>query len=161
MPFTVDPETGEIVPPFVRSSYNYDPDAASTASGLRCDDPSRTDQSFAEEVDINTIVRRFGLTGQLPENVSVPQSGDFTAVTDFQSALNVVRAAEESFMEMPADVRSEFANDPGRFLEFVNNPANRERAEQLGIVNKREAPKIPEPVAVRVVPDPAPGTSST
>lgn len=159
----VNPVTGEIVPgPFLRTAHNYDMNEASDESGLRCEDPSRTDQSFSEEVDINTIVRRFGLTGELPENLTVPQSGDFTGVSDYQSALNVVIAAQDAFMQMPAEVRAEFGNDPGRFVSFVENEKNRERAIELGIAVKKEEPKAPEPMLVRVVPEVSGGgTSST
>lgn len=159
----IDKVTGEIIAPFVRSPFNYDLNEASDRSGLKCEDPSRADQSFAEQSDINTIVKQFGLTGQLPEGVTPPQSGDFTEVYDYHSAMNVVRQAQESFMEMPADIRAEFNNDPGRFMAFVHDPANRERAEKMGLVVKREAPKPPEPVLVKVIPEPAPpgGTSST
>lgn len=162
----IDNETGEVVTPFLRTAYNYDMNKASDESALKCDDPSRTDQQFAEEVDINTIVKRFGLTGELPEKGSVraPLEGDFVDVHDFQSALNVVRQAEEAFMAMPADVRAEFNNDPGRFVSFVQNEKNRDRAIELGLVVPRETPPAPEPMLVRVVSDPpvaGGGTSST
>lgn len=163
----VDMQTGEIIakvqPPFVRSAYNYDRDAVSLETGAENDEPSMAKQSFAEEADINTIVRRFGLTGELPTDVAVPQSGDFENAMDFHSAMNVVRAAEEAFMELPAEVRYEFANDPGRFLAFVHDPANRDRAEKLGIVVPKPVEVAPAPIAVRVVADPPAGgsTSST
>lgn len=163
----VDKLTGEIVFPFVRSPFNYDVDEVSDRTGLRCEDESRAQQHFLEEVDINTIVKRFGLTGELPEpdSVKVPLEGDFEAVYDFQSAMNVVRAAEESFMAMPAEVRSEFGNDPARFMAFVHDPDNRARAEKLGLIVPRETPTAPEPMVVRVVADKPEvsggGTSST
>lgn len=122
---------------FIRSPYNYDADAVSRETGLVCDpDEAVVQQSFAEECDINTIVRRFGLTGELPSNVAMPQSGDFTGVTDFQSAMNVVRAAQEAFMELPGDVRYRFANDPQRVLDFLADGANRDEAIKLGLVVK-------------------------
>jgi len=86
---------------FVRSPYNYDVAAASRESGLECLDESLAVQSEAEDADINTIVKRFGLTGQLPENVRVPLASDFTEAMDFKSAMNAIRAAQESFAEMP------------------------------------------------------------
>lgn len=161
---TIDQDTGEIITPFLRTAHNYDRNRASDESALVCADPSRTSQEFKDDSDINTIVERFGITGQLPDpgSVKAPLEGDFHEIYDFQSALNVVRAAEESFMQMPADVRAEFKNDPGRFVDFVNNPANRARAEELGIVLKHEQPKPPEPVLVKVVPEVSGGgTSST
>lgn len=147
----VHPDTGEVMDrPFVRSPYNYNRNAASDAAGLSCPEPTRTQQQFAEECDINTIVRKFGITGELPSDVRVPQSGDFVAVQDYQSCMNVIRAAEEAFMEMPAEVRSEFDNDPGKFIAFVENPENLERARKLGIA--KPAPVVaPEPEPMRVV----------
>ena len=78
---------------FLRTPYNYDVDAVSVASGLKCEDATRTQQQFAEEADINTIVERFNLTGQLPQDVRPPQYADFEGVFDFKSAMNAIRAA--------------------------------------------------------------------
>lgn len=119
---------------FVRSAYNYDMDFASEASGLRCEDPSLALQSAVEESDINTIVRRFGLTGQLPTDVAVPQFVDFEDVFDFQSAMNTVIAAEKAFMQLPADVRKRFNNDPQEIVAFVSDERNRDEAKKLGLL---------------------------
>lgn len=75
----------------VRGAYNYDSDAVAKACGTVFDpDEDRTQQQFAEEADINTIVKRFGLTGELPSPVSVPMTGDFTGATDFHTAMNLL-----------------------------------------------------------------------
>lgn len=120
--------------PFLRTAFNYDMDKASVDSGLRCLDESMAQQQFAEECDINTIVKRFGLTGEMPENVRVPQYGDFSGIGDYQSALNAVRDAEESFMELPAHIRARFGHDPQQLLEFVADGRNLEEARRLGLV---------------------------
>lgn len=119
---------------FIRSPFNYDRDLASLESGLKCEDGSRTQQSFAEEVDINTIVRRFGLTGELPQDVAAPTYGDFVGVYDFHTAMNAVAKAHEAFDAMPAQVRSRFNNDAGAFVDFCSDEANREEAVKLGLV---------------------------
>lgn len=150
----IDRETGEIVVPFLRTPYNYDTDLASNLSALKCDDPSRAQQQFKEDSDINTIVRRFGLTGELPKDVAVPQSGDFTNVVDFQSALNIVREGEQAFATMPADVRKRFGNDPAEFLAFVHDDKNRDEARKLGLLMPE--PAAPVPLDVRVIADPPP-----
>lgn len=143
---------------FVRGLYNYDPDEASNAAGLKIDEAeSVTQQQFAEEVDINTIVKRFGLTGELPNGVAMPVSGDFTGVADFQSAMNVVRQAQEAFMELPAEVRYRFSNDPARVVEFLDDPNNRDEAIKLGIVSKpvektRDVIQAIDELAVKMVP---------
>lgn len=131
--------TKKIVPPFVRNPYNYDTSEVSDETGLKCEDESKAKQSFAEEVDINTIVRRFGLTGQIPNGVRMPMNADFEEVFDLQSALNAVNAARESFMTMPAEVRSRFGNDPAAFVNFCSDPENIEEARRLGLVPPLEA----------------------
>lgn len=153
----IDKETGEIIAPMVRTPYNYDGDAVSRETGLACADPTRAQQQFKDDSDINTIVKRFGLTGQLPDNVRTPVEGDFTSVSDYHTAMNVVRRSQEAFMEMPADVRARFSNDPGKFMAFVNDKNNLDEARKLGIAVPAPTPApAPEPMLVRVVPDPAP-----
>ncbi len=109
-------------------------------SALECKDESRTNQSQAEEADINTIVRRFGVTGMLPQGVRAPTYGDFTGVGDFRDALEAIRAAERSFSQMPADVRARFANDPASFVDFCSNPENIDEMRKLGLA-------VPAPVS--------------
>jgi len=140
-------------PPFVRNPYNYDLKEASDASGLDCsvDGPGRTKQSFAEEADINTLIRRFGIDGPFPSGVRMPSFGDFSNVTSYQDALHVLRSAEQSFMALPAHVRSRFGNNPSAFVEFCDDPSNRAEALKMGLV---EAP-LPSPAAAAPAPVPA------
>jgi len=118
---------------FLRTPYNYDMSKASDESGLACSDPSLTQQQFAEESDINNIVDRFMKTGHLPSAASMPQYADYEGVFDFQSAMNVVREADENFMRMDAKVRARFHNSPQEFLEFFANPDNVDEAVRLGL----------------------------
>lgn len=124
-------------PPFLRTAYNYDMNKAGDESALHCKDQSRTQQSFTDECDINTIVKKFNLTGQLPENVRMPSYQDFAGPFDFQEAMNAVRLATESFMMMPAHVRARFHNDPNEFVDFCSNDDNRQEAEKLGLVDAK------------------------
>lgn len=124
----------EVVLPFVRSENNYDRDAASAASALHCLDVSLAKQSFREECDINTIVARFGLSGELPQGARAPTYADFGDVVDFHSAMNAVAAARESFDQMPAKVRARFNNDPGAFVDFCSDVANLDEVRKLGLL---------------------------
>lgn len=119
-------------------------DILSEKTGLTCFDDSLTQQQFKEEADINTIVNRFLKTGVLPTPTSFPQYVDFEGVFDYQSAMNLVRAADESFMRMDAKVRARFNNSPQEFLEFFANPENAQEAIRLGLA-------IPQPSAVTQV----------
>lgn len=124
---------------FLRSAFNYDRDQASLDSGLSCDgDEDQAKQEFKEECDINTILKRFNVTGQLPENVRMPSFGDFTGVHDFQSAANAIAVAREAFDEMPADIRKRFNNDPADFVAFCSDESNLAEARTLGLVPPAE-----------------------
>lgn len=123
---------------FLRTAYNYDMNKAGDESGLYCSDKTLAQQQFREEVDINTIVERFGLTGELPTDFRNPQYGDYTGIFDYQSAMNIVTLAREDFMRMPAAMRARFHNDPQELLEFIDDEHNRPEAEKLGLVKKKE-----------------------
>ena len=132
---------------FLRTPYNYDVDQVSNETGLRCLDDSLTQQQFKEESDINTIVDRFLKSGVLPTAASMPQYVDYEGVFDFQSAMNVVKAADDNFMRLDAKVRARFNNSPQVFLEFFANPDNAEEAVRLGLA----IPKAPSAVAQATV----------
>jgi len=123
----------------------------------------KTVQASKEEADINTIVKRFGLTGTLPQNVRTPLSGDFTNAIDFRTAMDAVVAAERSFAAMPAEVRKRFGNDPAEFVDFTTavgpdgSLSNIEEMRRLGLAIPAKPPeKAPEPLLVKVVPEVAP-----
>lgn len=118
-------------PPFIRSPYNYDLDAASDETAYRETSKSLTVQSMTEDADLNVMMARFGVTGKMPENVRLPQYGDFSHITDFQSAMNAVTEAEEEFMSLPASVRARFENNPQLLLDFCENPANISEVKKL------------------------------
>jgi len=130
---------------FLRTPYNYDTMEASDASALSCPEPSLAQQHARDETDINTIVRRFGLTGELPNNVRMPQYGDFTGVSDYQTAMNMVMEANAAFMQLPADVRTRFNNDPGALVDFVSDDNNRAEAEKLGLVMGSSSEPVTNP----------------
>lgn len=140
----------------LRSARNYDRNAASVASGVSFELPSRTVQSDAMETDINVIVARFGLTGMLPQNVRPPIEADFIDVVDFRDAMNAIRAAQESFAAMPANVRERFQNDPARFVDFCTAEvdgklANLDEMRKLGLAVDRPVEPLPPDPAKPVV----------
>jgi phage internal scaffolding protein len=129
---------------FVRSSFNYDRDDVSLVTGLACPEDSLAIQSAEEESNINTIVRKFGLTGEMPGQVALPQSGEFHNIPDFHTAMNLIRTTQEAFLRVPAEVRARFGNDPQALMTFVEDESNRDEARRLGLLK----PEIP----VSVVP---------
>jgi phage internal scaffolding protein len=133
-------------PPFLRTPYNYDTDAASNESGLHCEDASLAQQHFKDECDINNILRQFNVTGLLPESALSPRYGDFTGISDYHTALNQVIAAEDEFMSLPAQIRARFNNDPAQLIEFLDKSENFKEAQELGLVDIKpvELPQVVE-----------------
>lgn len=141
-----------VIQPLFRTMYNYDRDAASVATGLSCPEATLTQQQFAEDADINNIMKKFGVTGELPENIRPVMPEDYEGIFDFQSAMNTVRRAQEVFMEMPSGVRARFQNNPQLFTEFFADPENRHEAEKMGLIlpRPREEPIVAPIVAPEV-----------
>ena len=70
------------------------------------DEPSLTQQHFAEECDINVIVEKYMITGVLGDPLSVPsnppQYGDYSSASDFHAAQNLIAQASQAFDLLPA-----------------------------------------------------------
>lgn len=99
------------------------------------DEPSLTKQSESEDCDINVIMARFEKTGLLTHsNDASPRYGDFADVVDYDESLRVVMEADEAFSSLPARVRARFENDPSQLIDFVRDPANKQEAINLGLI---------------------------
>ncbi|WNK13665.1 MAG: internal scaffolding protein [Microvirus sp.] len=120
------------------------PEGWNDLSALKCEDPSLAVQSEKDACDINNIVKSFGLTGELPYGVAVPQYVDYMDVpNDYHAAINYVLATDEAFLELPAQIRARFGHDAGAFLDFVNDESNYDEAVSLGLVPKRPVSQAP------------------
>ena len=126
----------------VKNPITYDRDQNSAGSTFVFSKPSLAKQSFRDECDINNILRQFNVTGQLPVGSVQPQYGDFSGITDYQSALNAVMAAQDSFLQLPAKVRARFDNDPALFVEFASDEANRDEMKALGLLHEETAQAV-------------------
>jgi phage internal scaffolding protein len=132
---------------FVRNPYNYDMALASEESGLTCKDPSLAQQHMKDECDINVLVERFGVTGNMPVAPIEPSYGDFSGVGDYHTALNKIKAADEAFMALPAKLRAKFDHDPNALLNFLQNEENRDEAIQIGLIDGKP---VVEPIVSAV-----------
>lgn len=130
-----------------RSGATYDRAKGSQAGAVSFKGAkNRTIQSAKDECDINRIVARFGVTGVLPVSRRPPPTyQEFNGVFDYQSAMNVIRGAQEAFATLPAKVRYRFHNNPQEYLEFVSNPENADEMVKLGLAEKKPKPKIVSP----------------
>ena len=114
-----------------------------------CKDPSLTVQADAIDADINVIVKRFGITGMMPQAVRLPEYSDYEDVFDFHSAQLAILEGERQFMALPADVRAKFDNDAGKFFDIAANPDNIDYLRELGlakpILSEETTPKADSP----------------
>lgn len=118
-------------------------------------EPSLTQQQFAEECDINVITARYLKQGLPPPVLSNPIWDDFTAV-DFQDMQNKVLEAKSAFAALPAKVRRRFQESEYLLLKFLEDPDNYDEAVKLGLIEKKEEkPSAPNP-AQQVIPLPDP-----
>lgn len=101
-------------------------------------EPSKTQQHFAKDADLNTIVKRYGITdGAIPPAAADARYyGDFSDAFDFRDALDRTRDAVAKFNALPAELRRIFENDPAYLHEWVSDPANIEQAVELGLLSK-------------------------
>lgn len=110
--------------------------------GLSCAEPSRTQQQFLQESDINYIVAKYAdfegfVDPSIPRKVK-PQYGDFAELGDYQDHMNTVLKVQKIFDDLPADVRIQFENNPALFAEFASNPSNLEELAKIGVIDPIE-----------------------
>lgn len=102
-------------------------------------EPVKTVQAAKDEVDINKIMQRIE-KGQMMDMLK--DDGRFEDISEFEGLENAiikVGKANEYFMDLPAEVRERFNNDPVDLIEFLQDEENRAEAEKLGLVNPKEA----------------------
>jgi phage internal scaffolding protein len=110
--------------------------------GFETTGESLTQQHFAKEADIKTIIKKHDRTGIISHVArGIAQYGDYSEVNEYRESLDIVRQADASFMALPAELRAMFDNDAGEFFEFVTNPANDDKMVELGL---KEAPPSPD-----------------
>lgn len=108
-------------------------------------EPSMTQQQFADDCDVNNILRKHGHDPVAFQALTRPGGvyADFSNITDYQAMLDTVMNAQDAFASLPAHLRSRFGNDPNQLLSFIQNPSNYDEGVSLGLLNS----KTPNPAA--------------
>lgn len=136
----------KIKPVFVRGFNNYDADEVSRETASVFDGETMTQQSFAQECDINVIVERFGITGVMPQSVVLPSFADFEGVPqDYHTAVLALTQANEAFLTLPAEVRASFNNDAGAFVAFASDANNLQKMRDWGLASVTVGDKVLTP----------------
>lgn len=114
-------------------------------------EPTMTIQSEKDSCDINFIMERYERTGIMQHVAAVqPLYEDVADIQDFQSSLLITEKAQAAFDALPARLRKELDNNPAQLVPFIQNPDNRERCYEYGLLNR-------PPVEVdKVIATPAP-----
>nr|WAE43817.1 MAG: internal scaffolding protein [Microviridae sp.] len=110
---------------------------------------SLTQQEFADDCNINSMLENQQRTGMISLNQNFPEYSDFTGVTSFQDAIHQIKEAEEQFLTLPPSVRNRFNNDPHQLITFLQDTNNRKEAEDLGIVQSKTLPNVKEKEEVK------------
>ena len=115
---------------------------------------SLTKQSHAKQLDVNTIIKKYNQTGVLQKMTDFEgQYGEFDEF-DLATAIEKVQSANELFMEIPSQIRGQFENNPGKFIEFATDQANLQQMRDWGLAEPERGPQVPpEPQKVVIVQD--------
>jgi phage internal scaffolding protein len=136
------------------TKYDKDGNQRRTPVYVDCsEDKIIVEQNHKEEVNINNIVKRHGIdliakTAALQEKEYM---FDDIPGNDFQEAMAIIGKAQKSFDAMPSEVRKTFNNNPAEFLDFVQNPDNKDTLIEMGLAVK---PAEVQPVEVVVTNQP-------
>lgn len=97
---------------------------------------TRTHQEFKDEVNVNSIIRKYQRTGMLThvrENPGVYM--DLTDIGDYQEAAQKVVDANTTFNSLSSELRKKFNNDPQNLINYLEDPKNLDEAQELGLVS--------------------------
>lgn len=80
-------------------------------------------QSFKESCDIKTILARYAAGDENALNRRLPYYGDFSQMpTSLAGYLQLLADAENTFAQLPANIRSNFNNSPSEFFASIGSP---------------------------------------
>lgn len=77
-------------------------------------------QSFKESCDIKTILARYAAGDESALNRRLPYFGDFSEMpTSLAGYLQLLADAENTFAQLPADIRANFNHSPAEFFASI------------------------------------------
>lgn len=124
----------EKITKYTRNGRTFHKVQLNTGKGL-------TEQGHKKECDMNYILRNYHKNGIIRHAKTYQGTYDDITIQDFQAAQLLVKGAEKMFNDLPANLRNKFDNDPGKFYEFTNNPANKDEMIKLGMIRGNDGLK--------------------
>ncbi|AXL15297.1 internal scaffolding protein [Microviridae sp.] len=114
---------------------------------------SLTKPEFKGDCDINNIIAQYRETGVIQHlNKNQGIYADLSDSVDYQTAQNIVLAADAAFGSLSAKVRARFDNNPAAFLAFCEDPANAQEMIDLGFRTPEVIPEPHKPLKPKRVP---------
>lgn len=105
------------------------------------DKPTRTQQQFKDEVDMNNIIAKYHQTGQVTHLARKAGAyTDLSNVSDYQKSMQMVIDAQNAFDTLPAKLRARFGNDPAQLLAFMGDKNNYDEGVKLGLLEPKSTP---------------------
>ena len=127
----------EVKPKWIRGPYSRPVRCDTDCSG-----PSLAQQEFKDECDINKIMKKYREQGVLTHRNNYEGRYDsYIDAPDFHTAMNAIADATSMFMDLPAEIRSKYGNDPAAFLEAAQDPDRQDELRELGLIK----PDVAEP----------------
>lgn len=130
-----------------RSKYDGKQKEQSLKSRYKGSMDMLTKQAYEGETNINNILRKYKLTGVLPQSskTALAQFGDFSKIPSYKESLEHVLRAQDMFNELPSAVRNRFRNDPEQLIDFLGDKNNRDEAIKLGLIEVKPQQAVPAP----------------
>lgn len=118
--------------------------ARTPSEGIIFTDPSLTLQSEYRQTTIDFYLKKYSATGVLGDPVRQQQARfeDVSEVRDFQEQQNNVLKVKAAFMELPAEERRKYGDDPAIWIQ-----AKIAEADQAQLAQLREQEKLAEEAA--------------
>ena len=104
---------------------------------------SLTEQSHKKECDINNIMRKYQKTGAITHQNKHEAEYGFATGQTFLDAMLTVTKGQQMFDELPSSIRNKFYNDPAQFLDFVQDPANKQELMEMGLTEESDPTPTP------------------
>ncbi len=86
----------------------------------------RTQQCYTDECNIEKIIARASAGGTITHLAKYEGTYSDFSDFDFHEQSNKLAMGNEIFAQLPAEIRREFGQNPQKFFNYVNDPANKD-----------------------------------
>ena len=132
--------------PFFKTPWNHDLDKETDRTGLACADPSKTQQQFAKDADINVILAKFMNTGEL-NLTGTPTYQVYDKEFDLQDQMVTAYEVEQAWNALPIAARN-ILKDPKVFADYVEHcleTGDIDPLRELGLAKPKEPEVVTPP----------------